>query len=705
MSFDAESCQPCEASARGVPPRALGRMQEGPAVSLNLVAMRIIYLVAILAAAGAALSREVTLQKDSRLDWWRNARFGLFIHWGLYSIPAGEWKGSKNHAEWIRETARIPLEEYENFVNQFNPVKFDADKWVRMAKDAGMKYIVITTKHHDGFALFDSKVSNFDVMATPFKRDIMKELSDASRNQGIKMGWYYSIMDWYQYDYLPRRNWENRPDSGADFRKYVEFLRAQVTELLTNYGPIGIMWFDGEWENTWNHKDGKALYDLCRKLQPNVIVNNRVDVGRDGMGGMTTGSKLAGDYGTPEQEVPATGLPGVDWETCMTMNDHWGFNKFDSNYKSSRELIRLLVDIVSKGGNFLLNVGPTPEGEFPSDAVARLRDLGAWMKRNGEAIYGTSAGPFKNLPWGRSTAKPGVLYLQVFDWPADGVLTVPGIGNKVYDAKLLATGERLEVERNESDLKIKVPKKTPDANCAVIALRIQGAPIIYDAPEIIADSSIFVNSVNAQLKLSSKELEIRYTLDGSEPTLSSPKYKQPLRIVRTAALSARAFHRGKAVSPVARYSFTKATPAPAAQLSGVQPGAECAFYKGDWDKMPDFSKLRADETRIVDSIALTENPAKEYAGRVFGGYISLPNDDAYTFELASDDGAILYVDDKVVVNNDGLHSILAKKGVAALAKGFHKIRIEYFNKTGAAALSLRVAPLGSSLGPVSALFH
>jgi alpha-L-fucosidase len=245
-------------------------------------------------------------------DWWREARFGLFLHWGLYSIPAGTWGEQTDHAEWIRETAHIPIEQYDRFVPQFDPVDFDARAWVALAKRAGMQYVVITSKHHDGFCLFDSAETDYDVMSTPFHRDILKELSAACKDAGLRMCWYHSIMDWHHPDYLPRRTWENRSEAGADMDRYVEHLHAQVRELLTNYGKIGVMWFDGEWESTWNHERGQALYDLCRSIQPDVIVNNRVDVGRGGMAGMTSDAQYAGDFGTPEQEIPATGLPGVD---------------------------------------------------------------------------------------------------------------------------------------------------------------------------------------------------------------------------------------------------------------------------------------------------------------------------------------------------------------------------------------------------------
>ena len=292
---------------------------------------------------------ESNAEREARMKWWTEARFGMFIHWGLYSIPAGEWKGSTNHAEWIRTTARIPLDEYDKFVPQFNPLKFNAAEYVRMAKNTGMKYIVITSKHNDGFCLFDSKYTDFDVMSTPFKRDIMKELADACRKEGIKMCWYHSIMDWHNPDYLPRRDWEtDRPTAGADFDRYIVHMKNQLRELVTNYGDIGVLWFDGEWESTWNTKYGTDLYNYVRNLQPSIIINNRVGAGRSGMEGFTKAGEFAGDFGTPEKEIPATGLKGVTWETCMTMNDNWGFNKHDNNWKSTEDLIRKLSDIASK---------------------------------------------------------------------------------------------------------------------------------------------------------------------------------------------------------------------------------------------------------------------------------------------------------------------------------------------------------------------
>ncbi|GAH05300.1 unnamed protein product, partial [marine sediment metagenome] len=291
-------------------------------------------------------------------------RFGMFIHWGLYAVPAGEWKGKKigGIGEWIMESADIPVSEYERFAKKFNPVKFDADQWVRIAKNAGMKYIVITSKHHDGFCLWDSKVSDYDIMnASPFKRDILKGLSVACKKHGIRLCFYHSIMDWHHPDaqapFYPNYNDGSR--TNPNFSRYVQnYMKPQLEELITNYGPLGVLWFDGEWIKDWTEPQGKDLYNFLRALQPDIIINNRVGKDRKGMQGLNKDDQeYAGDFGTPEQQIPSKGLPGVDWESCMTMNNTWGFKSYDHNWKSTEDLLRKLVDIASKGGNFLLNVG------------------------------------------------------------------------------------------------------------------------------------------------------------------------------------------------------------------------------------------------------------------------------------------------------------------------------------------------------------
>ncbi len=672
---------------------------------------RFLSLVLVLLSMGAAAacsgSGRFETDTDRRLDWWREARFGLFIHWGLYAIPAGEWGGGTDHAEWIRTTAQIPIEVYDRFTGQFNPVRFDADAWVQMAKDAGMKYIVITSKHHDGFCLFDSELTDFDVMSTPFGRDIMAELAAACRRHGLRMCWYHSIMDWHHPDYLPRRGWEQdtRGVGGADFDRYVEYLHGQVTELLTRYGPIGIMWFDGEWESTWTHEYGQPLYDLCLELQPDVIVNNRVDSGRSGMAGMTEGIESAGDYGTPEQQIPATGLPGVDWETCMTMNRHWGYNRADSDYKSVATLVRMLVDIASKGGNFLLNVGPTAEGLFPPESVERLAGIGRWMDDNSEAIYGTDASPFAGLPWGRCTVKTAgrrtSLYLHVFDWPADGRLIVPGIGNVPIRARLLA-GERtrLPVGREGSDLHIDLPDLAPDPICSVVVLEVRGEPVVYEAPAIRAEAAILVNSLAVELTTRSSDLEIRYTLDGTDPDETAAVYSGPVTIDRTTVVKARSFHEGRPVSALTETAFTRVTPVPAVQVGATVPGLRRETFYGDWDVLPDFDTLRPESRTSSANLTLGRSGRVEYVGYRFSGFIEVAADDVYRFALASDDGSRLRIDDRLVDDHAGLHGPATQTGEIALAAGRHRLVVEWFNKTGGAELGLRFAPVGGTPGPV-----
>jgi alpha-L-fucosidase len=639
---------------------------------------------------------------SDRLAWWREARFGMFVHWGLYAIPAGEWNGRTDYGEWIRANAGIPLEEYDKLAQRFDPKAFDADRWAHLAADAGMKYMVVTTKHHDGFPLFDSKETDWDAKATPFKRDVMAEVASACRRHGVVPCWYYSIMDWHHPDYLPRRSFEtNRPTEGADFDRYERYLQAQVTELLTNYGPIGVMWFDGEWESTWSSDRGQRLYDLCRKLQPNVIVNNRVGAGRAGMSGFASGSEVSGDFGTPEQQVPNQRLMGVDWESCITMNDNWGFNAHDSNFKSTRVLLRTLVDVASKGGNLLLNVGPNANGEFPRESVERLEAIGRWMHVNGDAIHGTSACPVDAPAFGRITVgtKDGNtrLYLHVFDWPKDGRLVVNGFGNDVKGARLLAdTARPIEIQSERGHMTLTIPGAAPDADVSVVEVRLAGEPIPYLAPLIETESDMFVDETLVMVAPPAHALVARYTLDGSEPTLASAIADGPIAVTDSVLIRARTFHDDAPVGDVATRALVRTSISPAVLGEALQQGLELRLSTGTGERLdtawnPEPAVLTVDGVKIP-----RDRRDREHVRFDFTGFLRVDEAAVYGFRIESDDGSRLVIDGRVVCDNDGVHANAAVDGSIALAAGWHAINVEYFNGPGSCALELRIGRPGAA---------
>jgi alpha-L-fucosidase len=410
---------------------------------------------------------ETTMERDARMKWWRDARFGMFIHWGVYAVPAGTYNDQqiKGIGEWILLRGQIPVAEYREFAKEFNPLKYDPDAWVRLAKEAGMKYIVITSKHHDGFALYDSKVTEWDVVdATPYGKELLRPLEQACKKHGLRLGFYYSqAQDWVhpggaKSGMEEGEGWDETHKGSFD--EYLEKIAyPQVKEILSGY-DIDVLWWDTP---RWMNKERADKLLPLLKLRPGIIWNNRL------------GGEYRGDFGTPEQHIPDTGLD-YDWETCMTMNKTWGFKSYDQNWKSTKTLIQNLIDIASKGGNYLLNVGPTKEGLIPEASIQRLKEIGAWMKVNGESIYGTTASPFEKPEWGRFTKKAGKLFVHIFDWPQNRTLTIPVKDLKLSSVYLLrdARKNNLKIEYIENGILVHVPKIAPDPIASVIVLEYEG---------------------------------------------------------------------------------------------------------------------------------------------------------------------------------------------------------------------------------------
>jgi len=420
--------------------------------------------------------------RDARIAWWREARFGMFIHWGIYAIPGGTWKDKvrkEGYSEWIMFDEKIPVREYERLAGKFNPVKFDAQAWAGIARKAGMKYMVLTAKHHDGFSMFQSGLTPYNVAdGTPFKRDVTRELSDACQATGMRFGCYYSVdRDWYRPQgpgnrYKQANVWDYPDSKREDFDRYfATFAKPQVVELLEKYRP-DLLWFDEIDMKT--DAQVEDLYQTIRRLRPECLINSRIQ-------GCVPPKKIppphcdyltSGDNEILEKDI------GFEWENPGSMNTSYGYNPNDHNWVSAAGIVSNLVEIVSKGGNYLLNVGPTPEGLIPQPCIDRLAEVGDWMAVNGEAIHGASASVLGDAApsdgnW-RCTTKPGKIYLHLFKWPADGRFAVPGLQSKVTKAWLLAGRKELKVEQSATGVSLTLPAEAPDKIASVICLEIAG---------------------------------------------------------------------------------------------------------------------------------------------------------------------------------------------------------------------------------------
>lgn len=478
----------------------------------------------------AIIPSETEAQRNARMHWWREAKFGMFIHWGLYAQAAGEWngqppaKGSDQRGEWLMEAVRMPVADYAKMAATFNPVKFDADQWISMAKDAGVKYIVFTAKHHEGFAMFQTKASSYNIIdASPFKRDPLRELSAACQKHGIKLGIYYSqTQDWYHPGGFVYKSGPWDPiQTSAPFEDYLNKISIpQITELLTNYGEVAELWWDTP-SKTMTRERCEAIAQLVAKHQPKVVMNNRL------------GGGYEGDISTPEGHVPATGYANRDWESCIPMAATWGYRKSITSYKPAPELISHLIDIASKGGNLLLNVSPMGNGEIPAEQVTRMRDIGKWMKINSEAIYSTQSTIFGAEAGGydlekkdkagnprfvagnewRCTTTENRIFIHFLKWPK-GSFTLKEVPNRVTKAYLLADPKRAPISFTQEGgmVSLTLSPQAPDPQISVLALEVEG-PLKRPNKDPMTQSS------DGTLTLSANNAEIRND-GGSIPSLT-----------------------------------------------------------------------------------------------------------------------------------------------------------------------------------------
>ncbi len=434
-------------------------------VTLALAGLAAFSVLSVLSARPAS---ETAAERGARLAWWQQARFGMFVHWGPVSLKGTE-------IGWSRG-AEVPTAEYDELYRRFNPSGFNAEAWVLTAKQAGMKYLVLTSKHHDGFCLWDSKLTDYTIMNTPFHRDVVKELAAACRKHGLVFCTYHSILDWHHPDYPLGSPGGKTEKPGANMDRYNAYLKGQVAELIKNYGPLGIMWFDGQWEKPWTPERGRDLEAWVRGLQPGIILNNRT--------GSDKNSALAGDYDTPEQTI-GTFQTNRPWESCITICEQWAF-KPDDRLKSLKECLQTLILCAGGDGNLLLNVGPMPDGRIEPRQIDRLKEMGQWLAAYGRSIYGTRGGPFKPGAWGASTNHGKSLFVHVFKWP-EGALTLPPIPQKIVAWKVLTGGDG-RVVQDIHGVRLDVPAASRQDLDTLIELELDG-PVAAIAPVEVNPSS------------------------------------------------------------------------------------------------------------------------------------------------------------------------------------------------------------------------
>ncbi len=394
------------------------------------------------------------------LQRWRALRFGMFIHWGPVALKGTE-------IGWSRDR-EVPASEYDQLYERFNPVDFDADQWVRIARQSGMRYLVLVTKHHDGFSLWDSAATDYDVAGTPFGRDIVGEVSKACKQGGILFGTYYSILDWYHPDY-PIRYTGDVQKSGASMDRYIPFMKMQLEELVNRYGTQ-ILWFDGEWEKPWTHQMGMDLYAWLRGLKPDLLINNRVDKGRQGMEGKSLGAQYAGDFETPEQQVGAFNTE-TPWETCITLGEQWAWKPNDK-LKSANDCIRILLQTVGGDGNLLLNVGPTPEGTIEERQVLILRDIGRWLEKYGDTVYRTRGGPVPPADWGVTTQRGDTVFVHILKQD-DASLVLEGLPRRPISAQMYGTGTSVSFENGDAQTTLHLPSLDREAVDNVVEITLE----------------------------------------------------------------------------------------------------------------------------------------------------------------------------------------------------------------------------------------